>query len=120
MNHLTHILTGFCLVVQSFCLLRQAWFFGSFYHEMRDVLRELKEVVAELKAMTPGALAESRRKTPVCISRISQDDQEGLDLKGCRQEQKKTPCFSEKSPMKGEFQNENPRHRDTDETVQES
>ena len=55
MNHLTHILTGFCLVVQSFCLLRQAWFFGSFYHEMRDVLRELKEVVAELKAMTPGA-----------------------------------------------------------------
>lgn len=76
MNHLPHILTGFCLVVQSFCLLRQAWFFGSFYHEMRDVLRELKDVVAELKAMTPGTLAESGRKNPVCISRISQDDQE--------------------------------------------
>ena len=127
MNHLPHILTGFCLLVQSFCLLRQAWFFGSFYHEMRAALRQQRDLVAELEnlvagleAMTPADLAESGRRSSVCISQTQQEDQANLDSKECRQEQKKTPCFSEKSPMKGEFQNENPRHRDTDETVQES
>lgn len=100
-DYLCEILFGVCLVVQSFCLLRQSWFFGSFYHEMRYVLRELKDVVAELKAMTPGALAESRRKNFVCISRISPADQAGLDSKGCRPARKKTPDCSERSPTKG-------------------